>query len=193
MLYQIGKALSWLFLTLFFRVKVIGKHHLPKSGPTIVCSNHTSNFDPPVVGVTNPRPVSFLAKEELFSRPILKWLMTHLRAIPVRRGMSDRGALKKGLEVLKEGHVMGLFPEGSRSKTGELKKGLAGAGFFALRSKAYVVPCAIKGPYKLFGKVTVIYGEPIDFETLRKEKVSAQEATDVIMSRIQSLLDDHAA
>lgn len=174
-----------------YRIETKGIEHFPKSGGVLLCTNHISNLDPPVVGITCPRPVSFMAKEELFKAPVLKWILPHVRAFPVKRGMSDRGALRTGLKVLKDGHVVGLFPEGTRSKTGEVGKGLAGAGFFALRSEAVVLPCAIVGPYKPFRKVKVIYGPPIDFEGMRRDKVSAEEATEVIMLHIKKLLNEN--
>ena len=172
-----------------YRVKVSGKDHIPKEGGVLLCSNHINNMDPIIVGMMAPRPVSFMAKEELWSVPILGKLLPHLNAFPVKRGMSDREALRKGLSILKEGKVLGLFPEGTRSKTGELGKGLAGAGFFALRTDAQVVPCAVIGPYKPFKPMKVVYGTPIDFSDLRERKGSADEATEIIMSEIRKLID----
>lgn len=174
-----------------YRYEVYGLENFPQDGGVLLCSNHINNLDPPVVGITAPRPVHFMAKEELFKIPVLKDIVRACNAFPVKRGMSDREALRKGLGVLKEGQVLGLFPEGTRSKTGELGKGLAGAGFFALRSDAHVVPCAIIGPYKAFGKLTVIYGKPIDMEKLRKEKASAEVVTELIMSEIGKLIEGH--
>ncbi|MEH7484066.1 lysophospholipid acyltransferase family protein, partial [Neobacillus drentensis] len=109
----------------------------------------------------------------------------------VKRGFNDREALRTGLKLLKDGHVFGLFPEGTRSKTGELGKGLSGAGFFALRSTAAVVPCAIIGPYRSFRKLKVVYGQPIDLEEMRKEKASAEQVTELIMSKIEKLKKEH--
>jgi 1-acyl-sn-glycerol-3-phosphate acyltransferase len=171
----------------FYRIKTIGLEHFPKEGGVLLCSN----LDPPVVGITANRPVYFMAKEELFSVPLLGKLVPHLNAFPVKRGMSDREALRKGLNVLKEGKVLGLFPEGTRSKDGELKKGLAGAGFFALRTDAKVVPCAIIGPYKPFRTLTVVYGKPIELDELRSSKASAEETTDHIMNAIKQLIDEY--
>ena len=101
-------------------------------------------------------------RKKYFRLPVLGKILPKVYAFPVKRGLSDREALRKGLSILKEGHVLGLFPEGTRSKTGELGKGLAGAGFFALRSTAKVLPCAVIGPYKTFGRLKIVFGKPID-------------------------------
>lgn len=174
-----------------YRIETIGLENLPKQGGVLLCANHINNLDPCVVGITANRPVYFMAKEELFSVPVLGKLVPHLNAFPVKRGMSDREALRKGLNVLKEGNVFGLFPEGTRSKDGELGKGLAGAGFFALRTDAQIVPCAIIGPYKSFRTLKVVYGKPIPMEDLKNTKASAEETTEVIMSAIRKLINEH--
>lgn len=174
-----------------YRVKGIGQENIPKEGGVLLCSNHINNFDPILLGITIKRQIHFMAKKELFAGPLLKKLFTSVGAFPVRRGMSDREALRTGLKVLKEGHVMGLFPEGTRSKTGELGKPLAGAGFFALRTDAAVVPCAVVGTYKPFSKMTVIYGKPIDMSELRKNKASADDAAELVMKEIKTLIDNH--
>lgn len=174
-----------------YRIQIIGLESFPKDGGVLLCSNHIDNFDPPVVGITCPRPVVFMAKEELFHIPIIKTLIKNANAFPVKRGMSDREALRKGLAALKDNKVLGLFPEGTRSRTGELGKGLSGAGFFALRSNAHVVPCAIIGPYRPFKKLKVVYGEPIGMDRLREEKISIDEATEIIMNHIRDLIEKH--
>jgi 1-acyl-sn-glycerol-3-phosphate acyltransferase len=188
-LYFFGRGLVKVVLKPFYRFEIIGKENIPQSGAVLVCSNHIDNLDPPVVGMTFPRPVHFMAKEELFKLPVFGAILKNVRAFPVKRGMSDREALRKGINILKEGNVLGLFPEGTRSKDGKLGKGLAGAGFFALRTKADVIPCAIIGPYKLFGKVKIVYGQPVKMEALREEKASAEYVTDQIMDSIQQLIE----
>jgi 1-acyl-sn-glycerol-3-phosphate acyltransferase len=187
-LYPFGRALCSGILSPIYQFKVIGKENFPTDGGVLLCSNHISNLDPPTVGIAAPRQVHFMAKEELFSAPVLGKILPLINAFPVKRGMSDREALRKGLGVLKEGKVLGLFPEGTRSETGELGKGLAGAGFFALRSKAQIVPCAVIGPYKPFKRLKVVFGKPIEFDDYRKNKVSAEEATDIIMNEIGQLI-----
>lgn len=174
-----------------YRIEAIGAENFPKEGGVLLCSNHISNFDPIVVGIMIKRNVYYMAKEELFKVPVFGKIVEMCNAFPVKRGMSDREALRKGLKVLKDGHVLGLFPEGTRSKTGELGKGLAGAGFFALKSDAAVVPCAVIGPYKSFRKLKMVYGMPIDMTELRKNRASAEEVTELIMSEIHKLIKEH--
>ncbi|WP_053363973.1 lysophospholipid acyltransferase family protein [Bacillus sp. FJAT-27251] len=187
--YDFAKSVVYGVFKPLYRVEATGRENIPAEGGVLLCSNHIDNLDPILVGMMAPRPVYFMAKEELFKVPVLGKLVPHLNAFPVKRGMSDREALRKGLAILKEGKVLGLFPEGTRSKTGELGKGLAGAGFFALRTDAQIVPCAVIGPYKPFRKVRVVYGKPIDFTELREGKGSAEQATELIMAEIRKLME----
>lgn len=191
MLYKIAKAVVSIIFYPLYRIQVIGKENIPQKGAVLLCSNHISNLDPPVVGITSTRDIYFMAKGELFENPFLGKLLTGIHAFPVKRGLRDRNALRKGLEILAEGKTLGLFPEGTRSKTGKIQEPLAGAGFFALRSNAQVVPCAIIGPYKPFKKLTVIYGKPIHMETYRMNKTSAKEVAQAIMDEIQRLIDSY--
>lgn len=175
----------------WYRIQVIGAENFPKDGGVLLCTNHIHNFDPLVVGITAPRPVHFMAKEEIFNVPVLGNVVRKCNAFPVKRGMGDREALRSGLKVLKDGHVFGLFPEGTRSKTGDLGKGLSGAGFFALRTEAAVVPSAIIGPYKSLGKLKIVYGKPIAMKELRETKASADQVTEFIMNEIHKLIKEH--
>ncbi|MBU9714255.1 lysophospholipid acyltransferase family protein [Evansella tamaricis] len=190
-LYRVGKFLCRSYLRLFYRVEIIGKENIPNDGGVLLCSNHIHLMDPPLVGSFIKRQVCFMAKAELFEVPILKIIIPKLGAFPIRRGMSDRQALRTGLNLLKEGKMIGIFPEGTRSKTKELGEGLAGVGFFALRSDANVVPCGIIGTYRIFSKLTIVYGEPIDMVSLRQERASAEMATKKIMEGIQKILTEN--
>ncbi|WP_059103536.1 lysophospholipid acyltransferase family protein [Shouchella shacheensis] len=190
-LYDVGKFACRLFLNAGYKVEVIGKENIPDDGGVLLCCNHISNYDPPLLGSYIERPVHYMAKQELFDKPVLKWLLPKLKAFPVKRGGGDKQSLRRGLSYLKEGHMIGLFPEGTRSKTGELGKGLAGVGFFALRSNAYIVPCAIIGPYQKRQPVKLVYGKPFDMSTLRENKATAEEATTAIMGEIEQLIATH--
>lgn len=190
-LYSFAKTTVLSVLKPIYRFEVIGAENFPKDGGILLCSNHINALDPPVVGILAPRPVHFMAKAELFNIPLLKGILPGVNAFPVKRGLSDRDALRTAIKLLKGGEVVGLFPEGTRSKDGTLGKGFSGAGFFALRGEANVVPCAIIGPYKPFKKLKVVYGEAIDISPYRERKASADEVTDIIMEKIGQLIDEH--
>jgi len=186
--YEFARGVVNVIFTPLYRIEGIGTENIPDDGPVLICANHIHNFDPIAVGVTLKREVIFMAKEEIFKVPVLNKIVRKLGSFPVKRGKGDREALRMGLSTLREGKVLGLFPEGTRSKTGEIGKGLAGAGFFALKTEAKVVPCAIVGPYKIFRKTKVVYGKPIDLTELKERKASAEEVTDLIMSHIKEIL-----
>lgn len=189
--YSFAKTVVYTALKPIYRFEVIGAENFPKDGGILLCANHIHALDPPVVGINSPRPVNFMAKEELFRIPVLKSILPGVNAFPVKRGMSDRDALRRAIKLLKDGQVVGLFPEGTRSKDGTLGKGFSGAGFFALRGEANVVPCAVIGPYKPFKKLKIVFGESIDIQPYRERKASPDEVTEVIMAHIGQLIDQH--
>lgn len=151
--------------------KVVGVENMPAEGPVILAVNHQSLWDPLVAGSSLPRKVSFMAKEELFSIPVIGNISRKLGAFPVKRGQGDMNAIRQSLAILKEGHVLGLFPEGTRSQSGELQKGLPGMVFLMEKSKATVVPIKMFGTRKLltkgWGKIVVVVGKPMTPQMLQ--------------------------
>ncbi|GEN56699.1 1-acyl-sn-glycerol-3-phosphate acyltransferase [Halolactibacillus alkaliphilus] len=190
-LYHFAKTVVWYVLKPLYRMEVSGQENIPSEGPVIVCANHISNLDPPLVGGSIKREMFFIAKEELFEKKWLARLLSRINVFPIKRGMSDRQAIRKALGLLKDDRGLVIFPEGTRSKTGQLGKGLSGVGFFALRSKATVVPCAIIGPYKIGKKVRIVYGQPLDLTHLREEKKDVKEVTQHIMASIKQLIENN--
>lgn len=190
-LYSVGRSVFHIYLSTLYKVKIIGKENIPKDKGVLLCCNHIHLLDPTLLGSFIDRPIYFMAKAELFEMPVLKWIIPRLHAFPVKRGMSDKQALRQGIKIIKENNILGIFPEGTRSRSGKLQKGLAGVGFFALKTNAKVVPCAIIGPYNIFSTLKVVYGKPLDFEKLREEKVSSEEATNYIMDAIGVLINEY--
>lgn len=185
MIYSFCRALLRGIYRIAFRFEAKGIENIPDEGGVLLCSNHVSLFDPPSVGIALERKVHFMAKMELFKIPVLGWLIRELGAFPVKRGGVSKESIKNSLKILREGKVMGIFPEGSRHSEGAGKKGAAS---FALRTEATVVPAAIIGNYKLFRKTIVVYGKPIDISRFQENPETAVDLlTEEIMSKIQEL------
>ncbi|WP_353057677.1 lysophospholipid acyltransferase family protein [Paenibacillus pasadenensis] len=160
MLYEFCRGVLRGAYAVLFRLEAEGLHHVPAEGPVILCANHISNFDPPTVGIKLSRKVHYMAKAELFEVPVLGKLINGLGAFPVKRGGVSKESIRTAISLLKDGNVMGIFPEGSRNSGVDAAK--KGAAMIALRSGATVIPVAIDGTYKLFRKTRVIYGPPVD-------------------------------
>ncbi|MFC7442149.1 lysophospholipid acyltransferase family protein [Laceyella putida] len=194
MLYTLIRGFARFLLNILYRVEVKGERHIPTQGPVVLCANHISNFDPPLVGAFITRQIHFMAKDELFRIPILARFLRELNAFPVKRGAGDSAAVKNAIRLLRDGQMLGIFPEGTRSKTGELGKAHIGAALIALKGKAPIVPVAIIGPYRLFRPVKMVIGQPIDVTPYTEGKVSAEtanELTDLVMHQIQQMLNEH--
>ncbi|WP_386081788.1 lysophospholipid acyltransferase family protein [Terrilactibacillus laevilacticus] len=182
-----GKNILHYFFRIMYRYEVVGVEHIPSDGGVLICSNHLSNFDPPLVGVSCPREVSFLAKSEMFKFKFGKKILKKVHAFPIKRGASDRQALKIAKKLLDDGHVLIMFPEGTRSRTDDFNPARPGAGFFALRTDAVVIPCYIKGNYKLFSRVKVYFGQPVDMSNFKENKAKPIEVARCIMTKIEDL------
>ncbi|MEV5028424.1 lysophospholipid acyltransferase family protein [Paenibacillus sp. LPE1-1-1.1] len=191
MLYYIFRFLLRVMYTLLFRLEARGTENIPVNGPVVLASNHLSNFDPPTVGVKVKRKVYFMAKEELFKVPVFGPLIRAFGAFPVKRGGVSKDAIKSAITLLKEGNVLGIFPEGSRNnQSGAAKKG---AAMIAVRSGAAVVPVAIVGKYRPFSKIVVCYGKPVDLTAIIEESSPdmLEQVTDAIMARIRELASNN--
>jgi len=190
-LHALGKAFFTVIFAVFYRWDVRGRENVPREGPVLLCANHFDWWDPLLVGTAASRPVFFMAKEELFRYPVLGTLLPKVGAFPVRRGTPDRRALRAALELLAQGQVVGIFPEGTRSRDGRLLPAQPGAAMLAVRSRAPVVPVAIAGPYRLFRPIRVRFGEPFELTEYYDRRLSNDallEAGARIMERIRRLL-----
>lgn len=185
----IVKGAIYVYCKVVYRFKVIGKENIPKEGAVIICGNHRSFLDPPLIEVTCGRYTRFLAKEELTKNKFLALLGFVFDAILVKRDSKEVKALKESLQTLKNGDCLALFPEGTRNGLEKGEKVKDGAAFFALRSGASVIPCGIKGGEKGNRKVIITYGKPLDFSEYKgsKDKEIIDKVTNEIMENIINL------
>ena len=176
---------------ILFRIKVSGKENIPKTGGFILASNHQSYLDPPVVGSWAPRPVYFMTKAELFVNKILGWYLINTNAIPVRRGEMDRQAIRAILDVISSGCGITIFPEGTRSTSGQFLEPKAGIGMIAKKAQCQIIPTYVSGFNQLkdvfFGKakLTITYGKPISSEWIMAQE-SGKKGYAVIAQHVMS-------
>lgn len=189
--YQLAKGL----FRFQFRImgwKVQGLENFPTEGPVIMVSNHISLWDPIVAGCSVPREVSYMAKEELFSNAILGPVIRGLKTFPVKRGHGDMSAIRNSLSILKQDKVLGLFPEGTRSKTAETQKALPGMVLLMEKSKAPIVPVKVYGTKDLmtkgWGKFGVIIGKPLTPEQLKAPE-DVENKREWVAERVMEILD----
>lgn len=193
-MYSFFKILLGILFKLFFRCQIIGQENIPKQGGVIIAANHLSFWDPPLIGTFMPRPIHFMAKEELFKVPIFGWIIRQLNAFPVRRGAADRTAIRTAINTLEGGSCMGLFPEGTRSKNGLLGSAEPGLAMIAVKSGAAIVPTAIIGTNKifkngLFPSLELRFGKPIYIDKQKADKENMEKISNLVMTEIAILLD----
>lgn len=203
--YRIGWTCFRVMYATYFRWRVFHPERVPESGSVILACNHASILDPPLVGSGLLRECSFLARESLFHNPFLKWLFTNWQAVPIDREGSSASGMKRIVAALGNGRAVILFPEGTRTRDGNLQPVRHGVGLIVIKSGAPVVPVRVWGTFAALGRgariprprrLTVKYGHPMPFTELREEaktcskdrlKEIYQEIADQIMSAIARL------
>ncbi|OIO60757.1 MAG: 1-acyl-sn-glycerol-3-phosphate acyltransferase [Verrucomicrobia bacterium CG_4_10_14_3_um_filter_43_23] len=200
-IYDIGHSLSYNLFNLMFRCDSVGAENVPKEGPFILACNHVSYFDPFLAGSQFRRRIYFFARKTLFSSRFKAWILNRFHAIPVDRdGDSDVGALKRVFKVLESGNGILLFPEGTRSKDGQVQPGKRGVGMIACRTQVPVVPVRFFGAFEAWRKgdklpnfnqdITIAYGKPLfpkDYDPGKNAENRYQVVTDKILDAIRHL------
>jgi len=176
-----------------FRMEITGEENKTKAGQNggfIICANHVNFLDAVAVVVFSKEKIRFIGKYDLARVGIIRWLEHLFDVIPIKRNTQDLEAMKRSLKALKNGEILGIFPEGTRRGMAKNQKVKNGAAFMAIRSGVPVVPVGISGSFKPFGKVKITYGEPLDMSKYKikgKEKEGQELATKEIMDNIVML------
>jgi 1-acyl-sn-glycerol-3-phosphate acyltransferase len=201
--------IGWIFyrcvFAAYFRWRVYQDERVPRHGPVILASNHASFLDPPLIGSSLKREINYLARQSLFRYPLLGWILRTVNAVPVDRDGGGAAGLRAIMDRLHTGGAIILFPEGTRTRDGQLQKARSGVGLTVIKSEAPVVPVRVFGTFEAWGRgrrfphphrVTVKFGRPMDFAQLRAEartcskirlKEIYQRVAEEIMAAIASL------
>ncbi len=189
---SVMRVLLWIF----YRYKCSGRENIPKTGPVIFVSNHQSNFDPPIIGtVTSDRPSAGIARSTLLDSKLLAAYISAFGVISIKRGESDVTAIKKAIAELSAGRCVMLYPEGTRTQTGELGEFQRGFWLLLKKSKATVLPIGIDGAFDAYpmgskpkwrGWIEAIAGKPIESSLLLE--MGEEEGTEFVRKRIGDLM-----
>lgn len=196
--YFAATTIMKILLITLTRWRVEGRENVPRRGPLIVVSNHLNLIDPPLLGASLPRRITFMAKQELFSSWFARTVVQGYGAFPVRRGQLDREAVRRSLQALQNGQVLGMFPEGQRSLNAQLQTPHPGVSLIAARSGVSILPVSISGSEQVKGigfilhrpRIKVTIGRPFSLPTVEDTSTRSKLAqhSDLIMERIAELL-----
>jgi 1-acyl-sn-glycerol-3-phosphate acyltransferase len=187
--YDFAKATVRLMARTIWRARVYGSANVPVEGPLIVACNHVSYLDPPLMGSLCPRRISYMAKKELFVIPVLGPVIRALGAYAVDRHGSATAAIRRSLQVLQEGGAIGIFPEGTRNRTGTIAA-QTGVALLASLAQARVVPACIRGSDRALrlARVDVAFGAPLALPSDGKAtREDLAKFTAEIMNAIEAL------
>jgi 1-acyl-sn-glycerol-3-phosphate acyltransferase len=171
-----------LIFSVLFGIRAYGQRNVPRTGAVILASSHQSYLDPVIVGVGLERPIHFMARETLFRNALFRRLIGSLNAFPVERNSADLGAMHEALRRLRDGSLLLLFPEGTRTRDGNVGRLHPGLTILAMRSEAAVVPVSIEGAFrcwprgrKIFrpGRIRVMFGRPMRVSSTKREELQS--------------------
>ncbi|MBQ0111446.1 MAG: 1-acyl-sn-glycerol-3-phosphate acyltransferase [Oscillospiraceae bacterium] len=187
--YRFCRAIAKVVVFVCYRVKVINGDKMPDGG-IVLCSNHVAALDPVILGTHCKRQLCFMGKAELFKSKFTKYLFTKLGSFAVERGKNDRGAIKMAQNVVKSGGVFAIFPEGTRSKTGEIARAKPGAALVAVTAGGDILPVAIKyhtKKRKIFCKVTVKFGNLVKIDCKDSSREELRRISDSLTDTLREL------
>ena len=182
-MYQVFVSFFSVVTRLLFFVRIEGAENIPQ-GACVIMGNHRAWLDPFLLAMSaRDREIRFMGKKELWGNKIFRWIAAQVRGVPVDRGNVDMASIRLSMTVLKAGHSLGIFPEGTRSKGDGMLPIQGGAALLALRSKCDVVPVYIDGTYQLFRPVVVRVGKPVKMDDLLAGRIN-KDTCDVLTERI---------
>ena len=189
--YKIAIPFIKVFANAQFRINCIGQENIPKEkGRLIVACNHISFADPAVIISHFPYSIHFIAKSELFENPVTAFLLSNLNAFPVRRGLSDRSAIKYACDILNQDKILGIFPEGRRVRSAIPEKAKRGVAFIARRTGADILPVSLYVDPKedvLRQRITLRFGRVLKNSELFSDGQDLDKTADLIMNNIEKL------
>lgn len=191
MLYKVAASICKGLLRLLYKTEIEGDVSLSSVTGCIVYANHTCLLDPVVMGGFTVRQIRFMAKGELYKNKLFKYILLRLGTVPVKRGKADLNAVKTSLRLLKNGEILGMFPEGTRNKSGVPMDAEPGLSMIAIRAKVPVIPMAISSNYRILSRIKLIIGKPVYLEQFYGKKLTMEDHRQIsngLMDKVFELL-----
>lgn len=183
--YRLARDAVGFAMKIIFRLNIEGIENIPHEGPFILAGNHKSLLDIPLVAMASNKDIRFIAKEELFENKLAGNTLKKLGAIPIKRNQADFKAIRTSIDILKNGNILGIFPEGTRHKEEELGQFKAGASMLALKGNCPIIPFGISGEYKIGKKITIRFGKAI---TITKADMKENKADHQLQEQVKQLI-----
>lgn len=181
-MYKFLLAIVSVLIKIIYRVRVNGIENLKDDEPIILSANHIHIFDPVILATLTKKQIFFLSKKEIFEKKLLAKFFTKLGVIPIDRENTDLKAIKSCFRVIRSGNILGIFPEGTRVKTIDIKNMKKGVALIALKNKVNIIPIHIEGTYKIFSKITVDIYPMIEISNF--ENMEDSEAIDKLTEEL---------
>lgn len=181
-MYKFLLAIVSVLIKIIYRVRVNGIENLKDDKPIIISANHIHIFDPVILATLTKKQIFFLSKKEIFEKKLLAKFFTKLGVIPIDRENTDLKAIKSCFRVIRSGNILGIFPEGTRVKTIDIKNMKKGVALIALKNKVNIIPIHIEGTYKIFSKITVDIYPMIEISNF--ENMEDSEAIDKLTEEL---------
>jgi 1-acyl-sn-glycerol-3-phosphate acyltransferase len=182
LIWKCVQVISRITCALMFDLKCYGSEHVPLEGGVLLVSNHQSYLDPVLLAVKLNRPMSYLARSELFEKPAFAWLIRSLNAFPLRRGKGDKAAIEETIRRLQQGHLLALFAEGTRTEDGNIGPIQRGVALVVRRAAVPIVPVVLDGSFQAWPKgekmfhshpIRVLYGPALQIDGLKGDAIVA--------------------
>lgn len=180
MFYKIVRKLAWLVTKLLFFVRIEDIQNVPCTGGAVICANHRSFWDAVLIAASVQRPLAYIAKEELFKNKVFGYVLRKLNCYPVRRGGGDLAIVKTAISLLKSGEALVIFPEGERIRKGKKPVLKPGALRLAIMCGVPLIPVGIGGNFRLFRKMRVKAGTPLDTSVYKGKRFTDEEYNQLI-------------
>ena len=191
MFYRVVCFILSIMARIRYRIRISGVENLPEEGAFILCCNHIHSYDPAMLAVFIKRQMCFMAKKELFDKPVMKWFISRMGAFPVDRGKADMSSYRNAMKALNSGMGLVIFSQGTRMQELDIKSAKGGVALFGVKAQVPIIPAGLTGTYRTFSTLNIRYGPAISLEKYYGNRLKAEQIDEImaeIMIEVEKLV-----